>query len=80
MKSDTCKPEESEILNREIKGWKQATGFLKTGTGRGEREEKQSRCEIFVSGESAIEEKCEREKNEDKDKNNFVSFVCREGN
>lgn len=77
-----CKSEKNEILNREIKGWKQATGILKTGTsGRErEREEKQSRCKIFVSRESVIEEKWEREKNEGKDKNNFLSFVRREGN
>lgn len=31
-------------------------------------------------GESVIEEKWEKEANEGKDKNNFVNFVCREGN
>lgn len=80
MRSDMCKPEENEILNKEIKGWKQVRGILETGICGREREEKVSRWEIFVSGESVIEEKWEREANEGKDKNNFVSSVCREGN
>lgn len=36
-----CKPEENEILNREIKEWKQVRGILKTGTsGRGRERRK----------------------------------------
>lgn len=40
MGRDMCKSEKNEILNREIKGWKQATGILKTGTSGRERERK----------------------------------------
>lgn len=38
-----CKPEENEILNMEIKGWKQVRGILETGICGREREEKVSR-------------------------------------
>lgn len=76
-----CKPEENEILNREIKGWKQVRkrhpkNWNKWERERGKREQMRNIC----FWESVIEEKWEREANEGKDKNNFVSFVCRKGN
>lgn len=38
-----CKPEENEILNKKIKGWKQVRGILETEICGREREEKVSR-------------------------------------
>lgn len=74
------KPQENERLNRVRKGRKQIRGILKTGTNRRERGDREDEKYLFQGNGKYYRREMRKGAKEGKNKDNFVSFLGREGN